>query len=392
LVSTHDLLARKREFTSAYLISLLEQNNYAKQTYQRPELSKPYVAPQNELEHRIIHVWQDFFGIEPIGIHDDFFSLGGDSLLAIQLTARLGTALQRQISPTALLQAPTVDALATLLEAAPAARARTSPQPSALVRLHLGSPQQRPLFLIHPVDGSVYHYSQLAQSLGAAQPVYAIASPGLDGEAPPLTEIAAMASHYLRLVQQAQPAGPYLLGGWSLGGLVAFEMAQQLQAQQQAVALLLMIDTFFPSKPADTISDAQFAAYFVDYLGGSVGQAFAIPVEKLQPLDVEGQVRHILALGQRCSILPPELEAAQLSHRLAVYKANFRAMNSYMPQPYQGHLIMFASSDSIALSGDPSLGWATVAAITTHEVPGNHYSMIESPLLIEGLQRYLTQT
>ncbi|MFO1432624.1 MAG: polyketide synthase dehydratase domain-containing protein [Candidatus Competibacteraceae bacterium] len=116
LVSTRDLLARQREFASSYLISLLEQNNPARQTYQRPELSKPYVAPRNETEQILVSIYQDLLGIGQIGIEDDFWELGGHSLLATQVIARLRQAFGLALPLQALFEEPTVAGLAAYIE------------------------------------------------------------------------------------------------------------------------------------------------------------------------------------------------------------------------------------------------------------------------------------
>lgn len=354
----------------------------------RPSSLSDYLAPRNELEERIANVWQDFLGIEPVGIDDDFFALGGDSLLAIQLTTRLTEAVHQKISANQLLNTPTVAALAADLAASATATER---RPSLLVNLHRGSEQKRALFLIHPVGGSIYHYRHLAQHLGEAQPVMAVQAFGLEGEGKPFAQIKKMAAHYLQLIQDVQPHGPYQLGGWSLGGLLAFEMAQQLRERGESVSLLAMIDSFFPTRPEEELTDAQYAAQFARYLGDTFAKAFPISEEDLSLLDGEGQAQHIVSRGRALGILPPDLDVRQIRLRLGVYKANFRAMDRYAPQPYPGKILFFASSDSINSKAEPTLGWASMAAgsIQSHEIPGNHYSIIESPVLIERLRTYL---
>ena len=357
----------------------------------RPAMAQAYVAPRTELEARIAQVWEAFLGVAPVGAEDDFFAFGGDSLMAIQITGRLSAALHQKISPNQFLSAPTVAALAALLaQPAEASTAAATPHSVSLIKLHSGNDTRRPLFLIHPVGGSIYHYRHLAQNLGADQPVYAIQSPGLEGEQPPLTTVAEMARHYLALLSQVQPDGPYQLGGWSLGGLVAFAMAQELQARGQT-ATVTMIDTFYPVTPDAPITDAQYAAHFARYMGDVVGKEFDLAVEALARGDAEDRVQLIVTEGRRRGILPTELATEQIRQRLAVYTANFRAMDNYTPQPYSGAVTFLASTDSVQRSGERTLGWARVltGALTVAELPGNHYSIIDSPALHSALRAYL---
>jgi amino acid adenylation domain-containing protein len=406
LVSTQDLMGEIELANRGPLLAEAETDDAqpegtARSLGQRPALAQAYVAPRTELEARIARVWESFLGIEPVGVHDDFFAFGGDSLMAIQITSRLSAALKQKLSPTQFLNLPTVAALAELLEQpadASGGSSRTAPSP--LVNLHKGDAQTPPIFLIHPVGGSIYHYRHLAQSLGAADgasspSIYAIQSPGLDGETEPLTSVEGMAGYYLQLIRQVQPQSPYWLGGWSLGGVVAFEMAQQLRAQGEA-AHLLMVDTFLPVKPETPISDAEYAAHFVRHMGDVLGQEFDLEVETLARMDTAARVQLIVDEGRRRGILPVELGVEQIHQRLGVYTANFCAMDSYTPQPYDAAVLFVASTDSIGRSGDATLGWSALLAGATQqgrlhaeEIAGDHYSIIDSADLMTVLRRHL---
>lgn len=401
LVSTQDLVGEIERANRGLLLAEVEDDAQPAgmaRLGQRPALSQAYVAPRNELESRIAQVWEAFLGIEPVGVHDDFFAFGGDSLMAIQLTSRLSVALSQKLSPTQFLNAPTVAALSALL-GKPEDESTPGAVPSPLVNLYRGGGQTPPVFLIHPVGGSIYHYRHLAQSLGAAEgaafpSIYAIQSPGLDGEDEPLTSVEAMADYYLKLIRQLQPQSPYQLGGWSLGGVVAFEMALQLRAQGEAVHLF-MVDTFLPVKPESPISDAEYAAHFVRYMGDVLGQEFDLDVETLASIDAEARVQLIVDEGRRRSILPIELDVEQIHQRLGVYTANFRAMDNYTPQRYDDAVLFVASTDSIRRSGDAMLGWSMLLGGAAQqgrlyeEIAGDHYSIIDSPALVTVLRRYL---
>ncbi|MGB8688993.1 MAG: alpha/beta fold hydrolase, partial [Microcoleus sp.] len=360
----------------------LEESVPSQSRSSRPALMNAYVAPRNELEQTIAQIWQDFMGIDLIGIYDDFFALGGDSLLGIQLTSKLSATLQKKISPNSLLNAPTIATLAEFLEmtnssSATAKEKNRRSNSSLLVQLHKGSSQKQPFFLIHPVGGSVYSYRYLAYNLEADLPVYGLQARGLDGEGEPLTQIEAMAKSYLDLLQTVQPIGPYHLGGWSLGGLVAFEIAQQLHQQGQEVSNLVMIDSFAPTADnSSEIDEVSLVADFASYTGNVVGKEFSVSVAELKQLNSEEQLQYILVQARKFGVLPLEIGSEQIRHRLEVFKANSQAMDRYIPQPYLGRITFFCADESMKQNQDPSLGWASVAAgsITTHNIPGNHYS------------------
>ena len=364
----------------------------------RPVLTNAYVAYRNELERTIAQIWQDFLGIEPIGIYDDFFDLGGDSLLGIQLTSKLSETLQEKISPNRLLNTPTIAALAEFLEMTNSSSSLAKEKnglkrSSLLVELHKGSSQKQPFFLIHPIGGSVYNYRYLAQNLGADQPVYGIQARGLDGEGEPLTQVEEMAKSYLDLLQTVQPVGPYQIGGWSLGGLVAFEIAQQIRQQGQEASQLVMINSFAPIDAGNSskTDEASLLALFARYTGEIVGKEFSVSVAELKQLNPEEQLQHILVRGKKLGVLPPGIRSEQMRHRFEVFRANSQASKRYTPQPYPGRITFFCADESMKQNQDPSLGWAAVAAgsIITHNIPGNHYSIIGSEILAQKLRYYL---
>jgi thioesterase domain-containing protein len=193
-------------------------------------------------------------------------------------------------------------------------------------------------------------------------------------------------------LQTVQPIGPYQLGGWSLGGLVAFEIAQQLHQQGQEVSNLVMIDSFAPTADnSSEIDEVSLVADFASYTGNVVGQKFSVSVAELKQLNPEEQLQYILVQARKFGVLPPEIGSEQIRHRLEVFKANSQAMDRYISQPYLGRITFFCADESMKQNQDPSLGWAAVAAgsIITHNIPGNHYSIIESEILAQKLRSHL---
>ena len=215
----------------------------------RPRQASPYVAPRTELERDVTAYWEEALGIDGVGVEDNFFDLGGDSLRAVLLTARLRTAGVLDVPVTRLLAAPTVAALV-----ADAAADALAP----LLTLRAGS-ARRPLFCVHPSIGTAWCYTALLPRLGAGQPVYGLQADGLDGR-PPAADAARMTAACLERVRAVQPHGPYRLLGGSYGGMVVHAMAAELQRAGEEVELLAMLDSPLPAQLADLpVPDARQA-------------------------------------------------------------------------------------------------------------------------------------
>ncbi|MDY6993814.1 MAG: acyltransferase domain-containing protein, partial [Pseudomonadota bacterium] len=224
----------------------------------QPLAPAKFQAPSTPLEAQLAEIWQLFLGVSSVGVEDDFFELGGDSLLAVQLAAHLRTQWRVQVGPQALLTAPTIARLAQLIE-----HNTHDSSAALLVELKAGLSQRLPLFMVHPIGGHVFSYRALAKHLAAEQPVYGIQVQHVDAQR---SQIEPMATHYIHHLKTRQPKGPYCLGGASFGGVVAYEMAQQLSQQGEPIALLALIDTPEPGNRVDnTLNDeVEIMAYIVN--------------------------------------------------------------------------------------------------------------------------------
>ncbi|WP_253900255.1 condensation domain-containing protein [Corallococcus carmarthensis] len=313
------------------------------------------VAPRDDLERELVALWEELLDVRPIGVTRSFFDLGGHSLLAVKLMARIREHFHRELPLAALFQAPTVETLARLLGQAPTVF-------SPLVPIQREG-TRRPFFCVHPVGGNVLAYAALAKQLGPEQPFYGLQSQGLDGSRPPLDSVEAMAALYVAAVRTVQPHGPYRLGGWSMGGVVAFEMARQLQARGEAVELVALID---PS-PA---------------------------TEGRVPLDVDDtrQVAALFELDQG-QLASPEAEAAPGRTLLRVFTHNLRALKHHRVGMLTGRVLLLQAGADPTHGDD---GWsAHVHGELTREVlPGTHYTLLRAPhvqrlaeRLTEALQR-----
>ena len=366
--------------------------------HSRPNLPNNYIAPRDEIEQTIASIWQEFLGIEQIGIHDDFFDLGGDSLLAVQLITKLNEALQKSLSPHSLLQSSTIAALAELIKDS-SDLSDNSNQPlqpaseSLLVEIQRGSFKQ-PLFLVHPVGGHVYIYRDLARYLGSDQPVFGIQAHVSDGETQSFS-VEEMAARYIEAVRVQQPEGPYFLGGSSFGGTVAFEMAQQLKAQGEKIALLTLIDTPGPGQ-MPVLATEDDTAILVYLLG--VGFNLSLSMDVLQKLEPDKQLVYFLEqvkIAKR--VVPPDFGLPQIRQFLDLFKIHAQAMRNYVPQTYGGQIIFFRATEQNAVNAkNPELPWIDVAGVgvEVREVRGNHITMNYPPhvqVMAEQLRAYLDE-
>ncbi len=199
------------------------------------------IRPRDEVEEQLAAIWEDLLQIRPIGVTDDFFDLGGHSLLAVRLAARIEERFGRSLALSDLLLGSTIEELAARIREPVGSRARLAAR-----SISACSGPGRPLYLVHPIGGGVLCYNDLARCLDGSVPVLGLQAAGLDGEAEPETDLVRMASRYVDALRALHPAGPYILGGWSMGGIVAFEMAVQLAAAGHDVPLVILIDCSVP--------------------------------------------------------------------------------------------------------------------------------------------------
>jgi acyl transferase domain-containing protein/thioesterase domain-containing protein/NAD(P)-dependent dehydrogenase (short-subunit alcohol dehydrogenase family)/acyl carrier protein len=250
-----DLIREAREVT---------QNTGSGQRFDRPALSSDYIAPRNDIERMLVGFWEDLLGVDQVGVEDSFFDLGGHSLIAVRLFAMVKKAFHVDFPISVLFQAPTIAKCAGLIAAQTGfTDTGDTPTPSAaqrrfefLVPMHEGEGGPKtPFFLVAGMFGNVLNLRSLANLLGSDRPFFGLQARGLLGDRPPHATLAEAARDYITELRQVQPHGPYLLGGFSGGGLTALEMAHQLRAQGEQVALLTLLDTPLPWRPGLTGRD-----------------------------------------------------------------------------------------------------------------------------------------
>jgi len=364
-----------------------------------------FAAPRTPLEKSLTAIWANVLETSAIGINDNFFDLGGHSLLAVRLFAQIEEQLGKRLPLATLFQSPTVAQLAEKL------KDENAPSWSSLVSIQTTG-SRLPFFCVHAVGGNVLEYYDLARHLGSDQPFYGLQSRGLDGEHTPHTRIEDMAAHYLKEMCEVQPVGPYFIGGRSLGGIIAYEIACQLRAKGQEVGLLALLDSY-PVGHQKLLPQADSfrkrAGRFLKILGAHTSNVRNLPwqekvgyvVSKLQygPVRIKSKVwRTIYHSYQNLGRdLPTALRNVEEFNWLAAWK--------YRPKIYDGRATLFWASQDLRAKFDLIEGWRTLAreGMELHEIPGTHLDMIKEPhvgelaralndclLKAQGRERYTT--
>ncbi|NMO18894.1 SDR family NAD(P)-dependent oxidoreductase [Pyxidicoccus fallax] len=352
-------------------------------------------APRDDVERKLAELWQQLLGVPRVGLKDNFFDLGGHSLVAVRLFARIKKMLGADLTLATLFEAPTLEQCAALVreaagipftpDAAPggAATAQQVETPasaprakewSPVVTIQKGASNVTPFFCVHGAGGNVLNFRDLAVTLGKDQPFFGLQARGVDGKLPPAESIEEMASIYLEGIRQVRPHGPYLLGGYSGGGVVAYEMAQRLKAMGEQVNLVAFLDTFHPSTKERRLSledrlkglRDEGAAYLTNRLRKKVETKGNLLVNRLKLKWYE----------QRGEALPIELRDLLLTERFA------ELAGRYNPRPFAGPVTLFRAQEVSPIYSHMggSLGWEPlVPTLRIREVPGDHDSLVRDP-------------
>lgn len=319
--------------------------------------------PQDVLEHQLVKIWEMILQRQPIGVHDNFFQLGGHSLLAIRLFAHLEETFGTRLPATILSQAATIRELANIMRQADTASLQ------AVITFQAGG-KGRPLFYISPPGEAMLAYGYFVHHLQLDRPCYGLQPLGLNGEQGPYTRAEEMAAHFTREIRTIQPDGPYLLTGTCFGGMVAVEVARQLQAQDQQVAFLGLLDTPFPNP-----TTSSKITWHLQKLGALE------PREKVDYVVERIKRRTARLVGRfylrRKQAMPAALNALYAQAGVA------QATNSYIPEHYAGKITLFRAEGALGDAGAESVswGWSQVATegVDVHLVPGGHGSMMSEP-------------
>ncbi|HWP43147.1 MAG TPA: thioesterase domain-containing protein, partial [Blastocatellia bacterium] len=341
----------------------------------RTELERPTIAPRDPLEHQLAEIWEEVLNLRPVGVRDNFFELGGDSLMAAQMMAEVERVLGRRLPLDRLYKEATIEHLASLLF-----QQEGEALQSPVVEVQAGG-AKRPFFFLHgDHSGGGFYCLNLARGLDKDQPFYAIAPHGVDGgEVPPTIE--EMARHRLASVRAYQPEGPYLVGGFCNGGLVAFELARQLEAEGEQIDLLALVCVSATNTRLGPV------------------RSLIRSIDRLMGKGPEDQLEHFLILRSwlarlkelargRAASANRSAEPAPEEDDSVRYKRAIRwditarynkIMDGYVPRRYKGRITLFWPEEEAAeVYDDPTMGWRKVAAggVEVHKIAGRHLTCI----------------
>ncbi|MFC4530457.1 non-ribosomal peptide synthetase [Sphaerisporangium dianthi] len=364
---------------------------------------RPVVAPRDEDEARLLAIWQDTLRTRPLGVTDDFFEAGGNSLLAVRLIAQIRKRTGHNLPLASLFTDGTIEAMARLLRAdAGAGRDRrdgAAGDPITVPIQPLGA--RRPFFCVHAGGGTALGYRDLSRHLGADQPFHAMQSLGLDGVQEPLPTLAEMARRYVERMRRIQPEGPYLIGGWCLGGIIAYEMTRVLRAQGQRTGLLVLIDSESPATAAESLRAQEGDAGDLDDTTLLKRFAWHFGIEDtradLADLTEEQRLRHLLDLARRHDVLPHDAGPEQLGWLLHVYKNNILAVHEYLrtftlEAPPDHPVVLYRPVRELDAGQDVAFGWTGLAGarLSVELVPGDHHTVMRPPAVAVLAERLAT--
>ncbi|MBF0101142.1 MAG: amino acid adenylation domain-containing protein [Desulfobacterales bacterium] len=353
-----------------------------------------FIGGRDTMEVQLSRIWEEVLDINPIGIRDNFFELGGHSLVAVRLMAQVKRCFNKHLPLSALFQGATVEAMAKLLR-----EDKNQHFFASLVPIQTKG-SRTPFFCIPGAGGNVVYLHHLARELNALSkeadliPFYGLQPPGLDGMTTPYNNVENLAAHYIQVIREVQPHGPYFIGGHSFGGLVAFEMTRQLQKTGEIVANLVLLDTpaprFFEPTGRDW-DEARWLTQVANIAGHQYGTNLNINYELLQPLPTEKQLELVHERLRMHDILPPDAELVHFRGFIEVYKANLKALYHFTEPAKPTQFILLRSKDEqpegIAsplmrvVRALPDLGWGECVfqPIKVIESPGDHLTMLRPP-------------
>jgi thioesterase domain-containing protein/acyl carrier protein len=363
--------------------------------FERPELESDFVAPETDVQRTLAGFWSELLGIEQIGIQDSFFDLGGHSLIAVRLFAMVKKAYRVSFPISVLFEAPTIESCALLIEdrigpqSSPEG-AEIIPGPSAperrythLVPMH-GALQsdKTPFFLVAGMYGNVLNLRHLGHLIGSDRPFYGLQARGLFGDVAPHDSITKAARDYIAEMREVQPSGPYMLGGFSGGGITAYEIAHQLKALGEEVSLVVMLDTPLPQRRPLSRED-RLKIQLQELKSGGIGYLYRWAKNRIA---WEFEKRRPQAETQSD-------DGETQFHNAEIEAAFLKAVANYTPQSWDGRVSLYRPpmvgkwqvAEGRLVDKDrayvlPDNDWGQfVSDLSVLEVPGDHDSMVLEP-------------
>lgn len=323
-----------------------------------------FTAPHTFTEQQLVALWEELLNVHPLSVRDDFFALGGHSLLVVRLVTKIEQTLGVTVPVATIAACPTIESLARWLD-----HNEGQAPYGVLVRLQEGVEDAPGLFLVPGIGGHVLTYRELAAVLGDDRPIYGLEGIGLDGLETPPTSMEAIAARYVREIVQVQPEGPYHVGGWSMGGPIAYEIAVQLRAQGREVGTLVILDT-----PAPWARSRwhRICTHLKKFRERSLRDRLAYITQR-----ISNRIEAVkLRLGFCPLTMGIEGRAANLVEQWGL--AQYQAERKYRPRQFDGDVIVLRAEDNIGARDprveDPDMGWSALVRgrIHTRRIPGDH--------------------
>ena len=359
------------------------------QSFDRPDLDSDYIAPRNPTEEALAAIWQNLLGVSQIGMNDSFFDLGGHSLIAVRLFAQINREMGVQFPISVLFEAPTIAKCAEMIVARTGGAAASggemvpvddAGQPkSHIVTLSQSPGGGTPLFIVAGMFGNVLNLRHLALLMGGDRPVYGLQARGLVGDAAPHETFEEAAADYIAEMRQVQPQGPYLLGGFSGGGLTAYEIAQQLTAEGEEVAVLALLDTPLPVRASLSRRDKALIKLN--------------EIRRKGPRYLIEWARNRWAWEMQKRRGETPQDAANAFNNAKIEAAFLRAASAYRLKPWDGPMTLYrppldrhwavsggqfvSAATEYVIADNGWTGWAPRVEVI--EVPGDHDSMVLVP-------------
>jgi thioesterase domain-containing protein/acyl carrier protein len=398
IVSSMDLnaLIRQADSISAAATATNETR------FSRPQLDSEFEAPRDDVERSLAEIWGKLLGVEGVGIRDSFFDLGGHSLIAVRLFNEIADRFKVDLPMSVLLQSPTIASLADIVRAEAGVElassngdassvaegnAKQALQYRFVVPMHAGTVADRtPIFLVAGMFGNVLNLSHMAHLLGEERPFYALQARGLYGDSQPHESFEEAAKDYIEEIRKIQPEGPYLLGGFSGGGITAYEMARQLLAQGEKVLQVIMLDTPLARISRFSRRD-RLEMLWQDF------KRHGKPLEFIRNrVKARNEWQRKQRLKQQNGASQAETDQRQFKSQ-RIGDAFMRSVARYETKPVGVSLALFRPklnvqyvlSDGRRVDGERNYvsednGWTPlVSELRVFEVPGNHDSMVLEP-------------
>ena len=352
-------------------------------------VSREVIAPNTEDEIKLLGLWKALLGVETLCITDDFFDVGGHSLLAVQLASQLKKEFEAEVSDNFVLSNPTIEKMAVALAS------HTDEQGAqCLVTLNAGNASHTPLFLMHPIGGTVYCYLALNQYLDKEIPVYAFQSPGIEDADEFEVAIEDIAKKYVDIIVEQYPTGIIQLGGWCFGGVIAYEAADQLQKMGREISGLYLFDTRAPivkNHPSDG-DDATLLSWFARDLAVPMNKTLTITPDELRAIDCDEQFNFVLQQAKAAGVVAQDVDEDKLHNYFQVYIANGMALQMYEEKIVDVPLRLYVALDESDDYGQ-FLGWDELIGDNFDAVylPGTHNSIMYKPN-VEALAKDINQT